>query len=116
MLKYSNKYGNINILDSTIAKIVGGTATSCFGVAGMASKTAADSFASLLKFENIERGVDISVTDQNKIKIKIHVIMSYGVNIPAMCDSIKNKVIYNVETMTGAKVSSVSIVVESISK
>ena len=114
MLKLKNKYGSIAISDMVIARIVGGVATSCFGVVGMAARTAADSFASLLKWENMERGIEINCTESNTIDITLHLIMTYGVNIPAISDSIRNNVCHSVEELTGAKVSKVSIIVESL--
>ena len=114
MLKMKNKYGIIAISDLVIARIVGGVATSCFGVVGMAARTAADNFASLLKWENMERGIDISCNNNESIDITLHIIMTYGVNIAAISDSIRNSVCHSVYELTGAKVSKVSIIVESL--
>lgn len=114
MINIKNKYGIITITDKVIAKIVGSVATSCFGVVGMASKTAADSFAALLKWDNMDKGVSVKVTDELTLDITLHIIVTYGVNIPAITDSIRNKVCYSVEELTGVKVSGVSIVVESL--
>ena len=85
----------------------------CFGVVGMATRNATDSFTSLLKWENMEKGVEIQYSD-NTLKIGLHIIMTYGVNIPAISDSIKSKVVYSVEEFTGVKVGEVKIFVDSL--
>lgn len=113
MLKLDGKHGDIFLSDTVIARVVGSVATSCFGVVGMAAKNAADSFNSLLKWDNMEKGVDISYDDK-KITIGLHIIMSYGVNIPAISLSIISKVKYSVEEFTGVPVAQVSIYVDSL--
>lgn len=104
----------ITITEKVVARIVGCIATSCFGVVGMAARTAAEGFAALLKWENMEKGVEISCAPDNTLAIKLHIIATYDVNIPAISDSISNKVCYSVEELTGVKVSSVGIIVESL--
>ena len=113
MLKIDGKYGDVYLTDIVIAKLVGSVATSCFGVVGMATRNATDSFTSLLKWENMEKGVEIQYSD-NTLKIGLHIIMTYGVNIPAISDSIKSKVVYSVGEFTGIKVGEVKIFVDSL--
>lgn len=113
MLKIDGKYGDIYLTDTVIAKLVGSVATSCFGVVGMATRNASDSFTSLLKWDSMEKGVEIQYVD-NGLDIGLHIIMTYGVNISAISESIKSKVIYSVEEFTGIKVNKVSICVDSL--
>ena len=79
----------------------------------MATRNATDSFTSLLKWDNMEKGVEIQYSD-NTLNIGLHIIMTYGVNIPAISDSIKSKVVYSVEEFTGIKVNEVKIFVDSL--
>ena len=113
MLKFENPKGEIMVYDTVIAQIVGNAATSCFGVVGMASRNAADNIVSLLKWENIEKGVKV-ICSGDEIKIELHIVVTYGVNIPAITESIIHKVEYSVEEFTGFKVSSVEICVDSL--
>ena len=114
MINIKNKYGLITITDKVVARIVGNIATSCFGVVGMASRNAADSFADLLKWENMDKGINITCMPDNTLEVALHIIVTSGVNIPAISDSIRNKVCYSVEKLTSVKVSKVSIIVESL--
>ena len=73
------------------------------------SKT--DEFASLLKKDSITRGIKVTVDDKS-CKIDIHIIIQYGVNINAICDSIIKNVKYQVNYMTGLDVNEVNVYVE----
>lgn len=113
MLKFNNTYGEINIVPEAVAAIVGSTTTKCFGVAGMAFKNTSDGLVSLLKWENIEKGVNVTC-DGNEIVIDIHIIVTYGVNIVAISESITNNVRYAVEIATGFKVKLINVYIDSI--
>ncbi len=112
-IKTENDKGAIIMSSNVIAKIAGTVATRCYGVVGMAYKNKSDGLASLLKGESITKGISVS-TDENKIRIDLHVIVEYGVNIKVTCDSIINNVRYSVESMTGFKVGHVTVNIEGI--
>ena len=113
MLKYDNQIGNITVGDHAISTIVGNAVTSAFGVAGMAFKNAADGFVSLLKWENIDKGVNVVCID-NEVTIDIHIVVTYGINILAISQSITHNVSYAVEIATGFKVKTINVYVDSI--
>ena len=92
-------------------KIAGIIATGCYGVVGMAFRSKTDEFASLLKKDSITRGIKVTVDDKS-CKIDIHIIIQYGANINAICDSIIKNVKYQVNYMTGLDVNEVNVYVE----
>ena len=53
--------------------IAGDAATKCFGVRGMADKNVKDGIVSLLRRENMSKGVSVSFVD-DKINIEVHII------------------------------------------
>ena len=112
-VKTENEFGSIVISNNVISKISGVVATSCYGVVGMAVKTAADSIASLLKFENITKGIKVTTEDE-QINIDLHIIVEYGINIKTISESIIKHVRYSVEDMTGFKVGKVTVNIEGI--
>lgn len=112
-VKTENEYGSIVISNNVISRIAGATATSCYGVVGMAYKNTSDSIASLLKWDNITKGIKVS-TDEDKINIDLHIIVEYGINIKVICESIISNVRYTVENMTGFKVGKVTVNIEGI--
>ncbi len=105
--------GEISIDNNVIASIAGAVATKCYGVVGMASKSKKDGIVSLLKMENISKGIQVSTQD-NGIIITMSIIVEYGVNINAICDSIINNVRYKLEHNTGLKVNKINVMVESV--
>ena len=105
--------GEISIDNNVIASIAGAVATKCYGVVGMASKSKKDGIVSLLKMENISKGIHVTTVD-NGIVIDMSIMVEYGVNINAICDSIINNVKYKLEHNTGLKVSKINVKVESV--
>lgn len=109
----NSEYGDVSVENSVIAQIAGAVANKCYGVVGMASRNKKDGIVSLLKGDSITKGIKISVEDA-AIVIEMHIIVEYGVNINAICDSIVNNVKYKVESNTGLKVKCVNVLVESV--
>lgn len=110
-MNYDVSNGNITIDTDVISKICGIIATGCYGVVGMAYRSKTDSIASLLKKDNVSKGIGVKVVE-NKCIIDIHIIIQYGVNINAICDSIIKNVKYHVSYMTDLEVEDVNVYVE----
>ena len=112
--KFELAKGNVSIDTEAIAAITGYVASMSYGVVGMAYRSKSDSVASLLKRENFTKGIKVSVGEDNKLTIDVHIIIEYGVNINAICDSIVHNVKYKLEHNTGLKVTKVNVLVESV--
>ncbi len=108
-----NENGIIDITNEVFTLISGHAATNCFGVKGMAQRNVKDGIVSLLKKENISKGVKVSFED-GKVVIELHIVVDHGVNIKAVCESIMTEVRYNVERLTKVKVKKVNVCVDSI--
>ncbi len=108
-----NDKGTISISNAVIAKLAGYTATQCYGVVGMCSRSSKDGIASLLKKENMDKGVRVK-TENNVISITLYIIVEYGLNIGTIGETIRSNVKYHVEKMTGMEVESVQVNVESV--
>lgn len=106
--------GNISIDNEVIAQYAGTVATECFGIVGMAGISMKDGVFKLLKKDSMTRGISVSMTPSNKLVISFHVIVSYGVNIPAVADNLIDSVKYKVEDFTGLKVEKINIYVEGV--
>lgn len=109
----NSEYGEVTVDSSVIASIAGMVANKCYGVVGMASKSKKDGLVSLLKSDNMTKGIKVTVEDSGVV-INMHIIVEYGLNINAICDSIINNVKYKIESNTGLKVTNVEITVESV--
>ena len=113
MLDIKNHNGTITLSQSVFAHIVGNVVNNCYGVVGMASKNTAEGIVSLLKKENYEKGVLVTA-DGDDLNIDVHIIVSYGVNLPAISRSIAKEVKYIVEKMTGFKVKKVNVYIDAM--
>lgn len=106
--------GNINISSEAIAQLAGGVVTECYGVVGMASqKVLKDGFAELLKKDNYTKGVVVR-KDENGFEIDLYVILSYGVKISEIVQSVQNKVKYVLEKSLEQTFVQVNIFVQGI--
>ncbi len=108
-----NEKGTISISSTVLAKLAGYIATQCYGVVGMCSKTGKDGIASLLKKENMDKGVRVK-TENNVIDIALFIIVEYGLNIGTIGETIRSNVKYHIEKITGMEVASVQVNVESV--
>ena len=113
-MKIKNELGYIEIMPDVISGIAGYDASSCFGVKGMTSRSVADGVASLLRRENMSRGVKITEAVDGGINIDLHIAVDHGINISTVCRSIISEVRYHVEQLTGIDVKNIDIYVESI--
>ncbi len=115
MIKSENHLGTTELHQHYFADLIGHTVTSCFGVAGMANSGATQNIRQFIFRHNnyIDQGVSV-YADAGELVIDLHIIVTYGVNIQAIVDSIKNKVRYTVEKSTGHKVKRINIFVDGM--
>ena len=106
--------GIITIDPEVIAKYAGTVAVECFGIVGMAAVSMKDGLVKLLKRESLTHGIQVAISDDNKLTINFHVIVSYGVSISAVADNLVSKVKYKVEAFTGMEVEKINIYVEGV--
>lgn len=109
----TNSCGEIMVDNDVLASIAGEAAMACYGVVGMATRNTADGLASLLKKSSAKKGIKVT-SNEDGLVVGIHVIIQYGANIKTICDSIIERVKYDIENLTGFKVKSVSVNVESV--
>ena len=105
--------GKVQIGSKVIGKMAGYTALDCFGIVGMAGLSRKDGIVRLLTRDHLSKGIRTEITDEGII-FDFHVIMAYGVAIPAACDTLINSVRYQIENSTGFKVKKINIFVEGI--
>ena len=105
--------GEVLVDDDVIAKCAGAAACECFGIVGMSAISVKDGLARLLKMDNLSKGVSAAI-ENNKLRIELHVIVSYGINIPSVCQNLIENVKYRVEDTTGLEVKRIDIYVEGV--
>lgn len=113
-MKLENELGSIGISSDVFTAITGAAATNCYGVKGMAVRSATDGLVHLLKRESMAKGVKVHFNDDNTISIELHIIVENGVNLVAVCQSIMSEVRYVVSSTTGVEVKAVDVYVDSM--
>lgn len=115
MVNYENPLGKIEISEEYFSQLLGNVVPTCFGVVGMSSNGAYQNIRS--KFHKtkyyLDKGVNV-VKDEDGLKIELHIIVTYGVNISTIVQSIVNKVRYTIENTTGLNVKAVNVYVDSM--
>ena len=110
----STDLGIITIDPEVIAKYAGSVAVECFGIVGMAAVSMKDGLVKLLKKESLTKGIQVGISDENKITLNFHVVVAYGVSISAVTDNLISNVKYNVEEFTGMSVDKINIYIEGV--
>jgi len=114
MVRLQNESGYINISSEVFTYLTGNAATNCFGVKGMTLRSVTDGLVHLLRKESMGKGVHITYNDDGTISIELHIAVDQGVNIPVICESITDRVRYEVSSGTGVDVKRVDIFVDSM--
>lgn len=110
----TTELGVVTISPEVVAKYAGTVAVECFGIVGMAAVSVKDGLVKLLKKESLTHGIQVVISEDNKLEINFHVIVAYGVSISAVADNLISDVKYRVEEFTGMKVDKINVYVEGV--
>ncbi len=111
--KIKNDMGTIFIAEDVMLKVVGYAALECYGIVAMSSKRAKDGLVEWLGRENLSKGVQLRLVD-DQLDVDLFIVVEYGISVAEVCKTIVEVVRYKLESMTGVKVRSVNISVEGI--
>ena len=114
MVKIQNERGSIQLSKEIFTNLTGDAATHCFGVKGMTVRSVSDGLVYLLKREHMGKGVRVTYNSDDSISIDLHIAVEHGVNIPVVCESIKDEVRYKVTKATGVELKQINIYVDSM--
>ena len=113
-LEINNDLGHVSISDDVIASVAGGTAVSCYGIIGMASKNQVkDGITEILGKENYSKGIKVK-KDEGKLIIDLYIIVMYGTKISEIANNVQSSVKYQIEKTLGVKVDEVNIFIQDI--
>ena len=113
-MKLVNELGEIRISSDVFTTVTGSAATNCYGVKGMAVRSATDGLVQRLKRGALSKGVRVYYNVAAPVSIELHIIVENGVNLVAVCRSIMSEVRYVVSKTTGVEVASVDVCVDSM--
>jgi uncharacterized alkaline shock family protein YloU len=98
--------GTITIARDVVADIVAETAARCYGVVGL---TTGSRVGKLLR----RAGVGVE-GDAAGLRIGLHVVVEYGLNLAEVAATVRSQITYDVERLTGLTVESVEVFVEDV--
>jgi uncharacterized alkaline shock family protein YloU len=98
--------GAIIISRDVVAEIVAETAARCYGVVGLSPGSRV---GRLLRRD----GVTVGGTSEG-LRIELHVVVEYGLNLAEVAATVRSQVAYEVERLAGLPVASVEVVVEDV--
>jgi uncharacterized alkaline shock family protein YloU len=96
-----------------VGAIAGHAAVGCYGVMGMAARGLRDGVATLLRRENVHRGVEVHEVD-GQLVIDLYVVVLYGVRITEVAQNLKSAVRFDVERATAVQVAEVNVFVQGV--
>ena len=97
--------GRISIASEAIAQIVAHVAAEAYGVVGTAGR-------GLGRFRG-RRGIEIR-REGDDVLVDLHVVVEYGLNLAEVASTLRNRVTYEVERLTGLRVTVVEIHIEDV--
>lgn len=100
----SSPLGRITIAPCAIAQIAGHTIAECYGVVGTGGRRL------------VTRSRDaVTVGDgPDGLELSLHVVVEHGLNLAEVASTIRSRVAYEVERLTGLRVASVDVHIDGV--
>ena len=108
----SSPLGRIAISSDAVAQIVGHTAAECYGVVGMSAR---GRVGRLLALGRETQGVEVG-GDGAGVTIELYVVVEYGLNLAEVAATVRSRVAYEVERLTGLKVAAVDVHIQDVKR
>jgi uncharacterized alkaline shock family protein YloU len=105
--------GHLVVIDRAIADIVGWTVLECYGVVGMAAPSLRQGVASILSRDRLHQGISVEQTS-DQLRIKLYIIVEYGLNVAEVAGNVRSQVAYIVEKMIGRPVTALQVYVQGV--
>jgi uncharacterized alkaline shock family protein YloU len=107
----ASSFGRITISSGAIAQIVAQTAARCYGVVGMGA--ARSKMGRLLPRGRATQGIAVA-GDGDSVSLDLHVVVEYGLNLAEVAATIRSQVQYEVERLTGLRVTAVDVHIQDV--
>jgi uncharacterized alkaline shock family protein YloU len=105
-LTIASPRGSITISRDVVAELVAETAARCYGVVELA---AGSKLGRILRRDGVTVG-----GDARGVRIGLHVVVEYGLNLAEVAATVRSQVSYEVERITGLPVAAVEVVVQDV--
>ncbi len=111
----SSALGRISISKEVVAQIVGQTAAECYGVVGTAPRPGPGGVRvpRVLARGRPTQGVVVN-GDGEGLRIDLHVVVEYGLNLAEVGAPVRSRVAYEVERLTGLRVAALEVHIDDV--
>jgi uncharacterized alkaline shock family protein YloU len=106
----SSPLGRISISNEAVAHIVGRVAAEAYGVVGMAPRNPRDR----LTRDRLRQGISVGGSAEEGVTIELNVVVEYGLNLKEVGSTLRNRVEYEVERLTGLTVADVDVRIQDV--
>ena len=103
--------GRISISHEAVAHIVGRVAAEAYGVVAMAARNPRDR---LLTRDRLRQGISVGGSADEGVTIELNVVVEYGLNLAEVASTLRNRVRYEVERLTGLRVAEVEVLIQDV--
>jgi uncharacterized alkaline shock family protein YloU len=104
----SSPLGRISISHEAVAHIVGRIAEEAYGVVDMAPRNPRE------RVLTRNRGISVGGTAEEGVTIELSVIVEYGLNLAEVASTLRNRVRYEVERLTGLRVAEIEVRIQDV--
>jgi uncharacterized alkaline shock family protein YloU len=108
----SSPLGRISISHEAVAHIVGRVAAEAYGVVGMAPRNPRDR----LTRDRLRQGITVGGSAEEGVTIELSVVVEYGLNLAEVASTLRNRVQYEVERLTGLPVAEVEVRIQDVKR
>ncbi|CAN5679483.1 Asp23/Gls24 family envelope stress response protein [soil metagenome] len=107
----------VRVSDAALATIIGLAAHEVPGVVGMAPASLGEGLRRVLGLAQVDEGVEVVRSpDDERVRVDLHVVVAYGVNIPAVADSVRERVEYAASAFAGVTTGAITVHVAGVSR
>jgi uncharacterized alkaline shock family protein YloU len=104
----SSPLGRISISHEAVAHIVGRVAAEAYGVVGMAPRNPRE------RVLTRNRGISVGGSAEEGVTIELSVVVEYGLNLAEVASTLRNRVRYEVERLTGLRVADIEVRIQDV--
>jgi uncharacterized alkaline shock family protein YloU len=115
-LTVPSELGRITISPEAVAQIVARVVAECYGVVGMrAPGPARERVTRLLPRARATRGIVVRNLG-GEVALDLYVVVEYGLNLAEVAATVRSRVVYEVQRLTGLSVGSVGVHVQDVKR
>lgn len=107
----------VTVTSEALATLLGLAAHEVPGVVGMAPVSIREGIKRILGVSQADEGVEVEREEgSDTATVDLYVVVAYGVNIPVVADSVRERVQYAAKTYAGIHVDNVRVHVAGVSR